>query len=320
MKKYFTLIPIVLVALFIGVYSTINNNLNSDIKATHNNYLNSKLSINLKESHLDENIASQIIVIDDSDFEDSNFSFSSLYIDSHHDIKTTIPSLVTLKKVAHHDIDALPANQIEVFNLEVLNTIANVTSMNNIPDYWEIVYAIESSQGKLLYRKRNKARNCTWTTAPCGHHQLTVKALKDIGCTQLQCRKDRLNFSKSLEMSKKLLTLNEKRLAKNGYDRLQDYQRYLIHQQGATGLRIILAASEGKKLLTKSVKKNMANNSPFTYKSLRTMGDKRAANRFMSHWKNKWVEYGRQIVENQIPETIPLFDEKEIQLALNYRF
>lgn len=80
--------------------------------------------------------------------------------------------------------------------------------------YWQTVHSIESKQGKLLYRPRNKSRNCTYTTGPCGHHQLTVRALKDIGCKSLQCRKDRLDYNKSLSLSKKLLVLNEKRLKK----------------------------------------------------------------------------------------------------------
>jgi len=194
--------------------------------------------------------------------------------------------------------------------------------------YWDTVYSIESKQGKLLYRPRNKARNCTYTTAPCGHHQLTVQALKDIGCHSLQCRKDRLNFKKSLAMSKKLLALNEKRLRKNGIVQLKDYQRYLIHQQGATGIRHILDAIKGKRSLSRTVKRNMANNSPYSYKQFKRMGSKLAANTFMQHWANKWQKEklliaGIQVsaADNQInAEFTPSFSDKEILLALNYKF
>ncbi|WP_299876012.1 hypothetical protein [uncultured Cocleimonas sp.] len=209
--------------------------------------------------------------------------------------------------------------------------------------YWDTVHSIESKQGKLLYRPRNKSRSCTYTTSPCGHHQLTVQALKDIGCKSIQCRKDRLNYSKSLAMSKKLLAKNEKRLKKNGYENLEDYQRYLIHQQGATGIKVILGATKGEKLLNKTIKKNMANNSPYSYRQLNRMGSRLAANIFLSHWKSKWEkekqlvagvtlasnqtskDYGRSIDESsdQIsvePFSLPLFNESEIQLALNYKF
>lgn len=201
-------------------------------------------------------------------------------------------------------------------------------------DYWVVVHSIESKQGRLLYRPRNKARNCTWTTGPCGHHQLTVKALKDIGCKSLQCRKDRLNYSKSLEMSKKLLALNEKRLRKNGYKNLEDYQRYLIHQQGASGIKNILAATKGKKLLSRATKRNMANNSPFSYRQLRRLGSKLAAQKFMSHWEEKWenekkIVIGVDIASNTTTSSsqstdglhnVPTFSEGEIKLALNYEF
>ncbi len=206
--------------------------------------------------------------------------------------------------------------------------------------YWDTVHSIESKQGKLLYRPRNKSRSCTYTTAPCGHHQLTVRALKDIGCKSLQCRKDRLIYSKSLKMSKKLLAKNENRLKKNGYTKLEDYQRYLIHQQGASGIKVILAATKGEKLLSRRIKKNMANNSPYSYRKLNRMGSRLAAKMFMKHWKNKWKKEkllvaGVTLASNQTqildtskaknqtsaePLSLPLFNEHEIQLALNYKF
>ena len=200
--------------------------------------------------------------------------------------------------------------------------------------YWQTVYSIESKQGKLLYRPKNKSRSCAHTDSPCGHHQLTGKALRDIGCKSQQCKKDRLDYAKSLKMSKKLLALNEKRLKKNGFDNLNHYQRYLIHQQGASGIKNILAAVKGDKLLSSRIKKNMANNSPFTYKQLKRMGSKLAATKFMQHWQVKWENEKRlvagisdysgiQTVSNDNkgdPLIIPTFSDYEIQLALNYRF
>ena len=238
-----------------------------------------------------------------------------------------------------------------VVNTQIIDKISKKERQNNRiiakVGYWDTVHSIESKQGKLLYRPRNKSRSCTYTTAPCGHHQLTVQALKDIGCNSIQCRKDRLNYSKSLKMSKKLLALNEKRLKKNGYQNLEDYQKYLIHQQGASGIKVILGATKGTKLLNKNIKKNMANNSPYSYRQLTRMGSRLAANIFLSHWKSKWEKekqlvagvslssnYGSQQDNLLVSESstqdayqtsaesfsLPLFNDSEIQLALNYKF
>ena len=182
-----------------------------------------------------------------------------------------------------------------------------------------------------MFRPKNKSRNCNQTSGPCGHHQLTVQALKDIGCNSMQCRKDRLNYDKSLKLSKKLLVLNEKRLRKNGITKLTGYKKYLIHQQGANGIKNIIAATQGKKVLSKKIKKNMANNSPYSYRQLKKMGSKAAAKRFMQHWENKWVSEKRLIVASQTTATkstdnlisadfIPTFNDNELNLALNMRF
>ena len=194
--------------------------------------------------------------------------------------------------------------------------------------YWQTVHSIESKQGKLMYRPRNKSRNCTYTTGPCGHHQLTVQALKDIGCHSLQCRKDRLNYKKSLKLSEKLLALNEKRLSKNGVFVLQNYQRYLIHQQGATGIKNILIAREGKTELSKTILKNMANNSPYSYKKLKRMTSQVAAKQFLQYWESKWLKEKRLIagIDQNATDSlvkadfIPTFSDNEILLALNYKF
>ena len=130
-------------------------------------------------------------------------------------------------------------------------------------------------------------------------------------------------------MSKKLLTLNEERLHKNGILKLEGYQKYLIHQQGAYGIKNIIAATQGKKVLPKKIKKNMANNSPFSYKQLKEMNSKTAANKFMRYWKNKWVNEKVLILASETststdnlinPSFIPTFNDSELHLALNIRF
>ena len=208
-------------------------------------------------------------------------------------------------------------------------------------EFWTTVYSIESKQGKLLYRPSNKNRNCDTTASPCGHHQLSLQALKDISCITSQCKRDREDFAKSLAMSKKLQAVNDKRLKKAGYINLPDYQKYLIHQQGASGLKTILASSKGKKLLSRNLKKNMAGNSPFSYKTLKRMGSKLAAKKFLKHWEKKWKEENKTIASTQLTQTpvavaniknskvaenpstktirIPLFNYYELQIALNLK-
>lgn len=171
------------------------------------------------------------------------------------------------------------------------NTQPTATSATKLSKngYWDTLHFIESSAGKRLYRKRNKARSCKWTTTPCGHHQLSVIALKDIGCTSLKCRSAREDYKKSLSMSRKLELINIKRMKKKGYNALPDYQRYLVHQQGATGLGKILDASKGKKTLSKKTLRYMANNSPYSYKKLKNAGSRGAARKFLRYWKERWA-------------------------------
>jgi len=229
-----------------------------------------------------------------------------------------------------HIKDDQEINQIEAIfdKLQVRSTIVATTKIDEAlvktetdkktitePDYWTTLYSVETKQGLLLYRPKNKVKNCTVTSSPCGHHQLSVQALKDIGCKTTQCKKDREDFEKSLVMSKQLQALNDKRLKKAGITNLPEYQQYLVHQQGASGLKKLIAAHRGQKKLSKRMKKNMANNSPFSYKKLRKLSSKQAANKFMQHWKQKW-EDEKDLIKVSL-KTIPIFDEHELNIALN---
>lgn len=189
------------------------------------------------------------------------------------------------------------------------------------PDFWATLYSVESKQGARLYRPRNKSMHCATTPAPCGHFQLSLQALKDIGCSTTQCMKDRENYAKSLAMSQKLQAINQKRLEKKGFTRkLPDYQRYLIHQQGAFGLKRIIAAKEGKGVLSKTVFKNMANNSSYSVKKLKNMGSKLAAKTFLQYWKKKWDnEKELIVVSRQALKDLPLLTDSELQIALNLK-
>ncbi len=176
-------------------------------------------------------------------------------------------------------------------NQDSENTVEKTTTSakkNQKKPYWDTLYALESSAGKRLYRPSNKSKSCKWTSTPCGHHQLSIVALKDIGCTSLKCRSARADYEKSLAMSKKLEEINIRRLKKFGFKNLPDYQKYLVHQQGSAGIKIILQALKGKKTLSRNMLKMMANNSPYSYKHLRRQGSRGAARKFLRFWKEKW--------------------------------
>ncbi len=202
---------------------------------------------------------------------------------------------------------------------------------NNIPthiepDYWTTLHSIESKQGKLLYRPSNHRKNCKTTASPCGHHQLSLQALKDISCSSNICMNDRENFTKSLAMSKQLQTINTRRLVKAGYTDLPDYQKYLIHQQGAAGLKVILSVSQGNKVLSQQIQNNMARNSPFSYKKLKILGSKLAATKFLQHWEKKWQNEKSLVITSNTPNKqtediveLPLFNAYELQIALNLK-
>jgi len=183
------------------------------------------------------------------------------------------------------------------------------------PTYWEIVHSIESKQGEMLYRPRNKERSCVKTSAPCGHYQISAQALKDIGCTSAQCKMDRENLETSLTMSKKLENKNLQRLMKKGYSHLPDYQKYLIHQQGATGIAHILDAQKSHYELSNKLLKNMANNSSYSYQRLKYMGSKLAAQHFLSYWENKWNSEIDMIFDKQLKQQMAI--REYLQLANN---
>ena len=72
----------------------------------------------------------------------------------------------------------------------------------------------------------------------------------------------------------------------------------------------------------------MANNSPYSYKQFKRMGSKNAANKFLSHWKNKWAKEQRLVLAstskttNRLIKTrvLPSFNDRDIRFALNMTF
>lgn len=166
-------------------------------------------------------------------------------------------------------------------------------------EYWTVLHALESSSGKRIYKRSNRARSCQWTKSPCGHHQLSYIALKEIGCTSLKCRKAREDFDQSLKMSKQLQVINKKRLKRLGHSNLPDYQIYLAHQQGVSGISRILHAASGKKNLTRKNYRYMAANSPFNSRHLKRLGSRKAAQKFLDFWENRWNQKNRRLVASQ---------------------
>jgi len=264
----------------------------------------------------------------------NDIAVSSSHIDIDESFPVLLNSDIELESIIMNK--AVVDNKVEDIETEMsyfqFSIKPEETTAQIKPDFWITLHSIESKQGRLLYRPSNKNRNCTTTSAPCGHHQLSLHALKDISCSSKQCMDDREDFEKSLAMSKQLQAINDKRLNKAGYNNLPEYQKYLIHQQGASGLKIILAASQGEKLLSRNIKKNMASNSPFTYKRLRRFGSKLAAKKFLRHWEQKWQDEKELVIATNTPKkhigTVikqeskldqKFFNDIELQLALNLK-
>ena len=205
---------------------------------------------------------------------------------------------------------------------KIISTETKIPNENSEKlEYWSILYAIESHQGLNLYRPKNSSRNCKLTAFACGHHQLSLQALQDIGCSSIRCKTNRENYAISLLMSKKLETINLVRLKKSGINSLPDYQRYLLHQQGANGLKRIIYASKGRMKLSKSTKRNMASNSPYSIHRLNKMTNQQAAQVFLKHWKNKWSNQKEMITIAKLDVVnLPAFTQMDLDVALNLRY
>ena len=233
-------------------------------------------------------------------------------------------SLVNVESSGDADLLSLQVvNNLVILDLPEKNE--NVVSSPNedrivlkTPNYWEVVHSIESKQGKRLYRPKNKDKSCKNTSSPCGHYQISAQALVDIGCTSDQCKMDRENLKHSLKMSQALEKINLGRLAKKGYSHLPDYQKYLIHQQGATGISNILDAQAGRHNFTERSMKNMANNSSFSYRTLKNYGSQLAATKFLNYWENKWEAEIELIYAAQYKQLMAI--REYLQIASNTRF
>lgn len=150
--------------------------------------------------------------------------------------------------------------------------------------YWATLLNVESDGGKNRYRPNNKKRHCRGVKGACGAHQLTRIALHDIGCTTSQCEADRDDYQKSQALALRY----DRRLTELGCKETVNWKRYVCWNQGArTALRIFRAAKGGVELKS-SILRNMANNAPYSYRKLRSVGSKKAAQLFLKHRKALW--------------------------------
>ena len=151
-------------------------------------------------------------------------------------------------------------------------------------DYWATLLNIESNGGALRYRPSNKKKHCLGVKAACGFHQLTKQALIDIGCTSSQCEVGRDNYQTSQRMASKYdARLTQLRCTYTGW------RRYVCWNQGAVGARLEFSASKGKATLSKSLLRNMANNSKYSYRTLKKWGSKKAAKKFLAYRRALWM-------------------------------
>lgn len=169
-------------------------------------------------------------------------------------------------------------------------------SNKEIDDFWKRVRWIESRNGtnKYQFDKRlgYKPKDCKLTFKPCGDYQINKRALVDIGCKTKQCMIDRNDHDKALVMAKKILAKKLKRYSVN-----EDWLKYNLYQQGASGVKKLHLASKGKAKLSKKAMRNIAKNSIYSMRDLKTMGSRKSAISYLNLWHKKWIDSGLQIAE-----------------------
>ena len=213
-----------------------------------------------------------------------NVNFKLMERSSKQDIKqkNEIASLKSTLNVLSHKLE--------------ISTKKIIVQQNKKIDFWKTIYNIESRLGKnkFQYDKKlgKKPINCRITALPCGHYQINKRALVDIKCTTKQCMIDRNNHFKSLKMARKILSIKLKR-----FNVKNDWLKYAIYQQGASGIRNIVMASRGKKILSNKIKINIAKNiNGLSIKKAKSMTSKKIAKLYLNSWKKLW--YKKAIYEN----------------------
>ena len=163
----------------------------------------------------------------------------------------------------------------------------NYIKVKTSEQYWATLLNIESGGGKNRYRPKNKSYNCKTTKGACGHHQLTEIALADIKMCKgklSQCKANRDNYQTSQIMAN---AYDKKLTVSYGCHFNGGWVRYVCWQQGPSAMKIF-KASQGKTKLSNGILRNIANNSPYSYKKLKRWGSEKSAIKFLNYLALKW--------------------------------
>lgn len=157
-------------------------------------------------------------------------------------------------------------------------------------NFYERLYAIESNSGKDLfipYLDKKGIKNCKKTTKACGHHQLTLGAIKDIPMCKKRvrwCMKKRLDFKVSYRMAKQYVNLLNRYGCKH-----DDWLMYASYQQGCSGINTAIKASRGKTSLSRAHRLRIARNLPtLSRKKALRLSSKIVAKKYLNFWSKKW--------------------------------
>ena len=170
----------------------------------------------------------------------------------------------------------------------------------NDKPFWDTMWAYESGRGKNLYQRRD--RSCNTTNRPCGHFQLYVGALSDIGENNYQGKKCRASYSCSIRQARKYLKIIHGRLPKYYRDRMVVEDYFTLHNQGNGGYVAYKLMSSGRKAKNeRAILRALYNNIGHTSKRglkyrYKTKSGKtiwrynktRVVAAYKAYWSNRW--------------------------------
>ena len=142
----------------------------------------------------------------------------------------------------------------------------------------KLIHSIESTNGTNLYRPGDTS--CASTTKPCGHHQLSVQALKQVGYGHENYWLLRTSLQWSQQRAQEYIDWLSKH-----YSLSTITQLYLAYNQGGGGIRTVINVSKGIGRLG-ATRSNILGNIPSSkMKVWSTYSDRRLANAFLQHWE-----------------------------------
>ena len=118
----------------------------------------------------------------------------------------------------------------------------------------DVIYVLESERGTNLYRPGDSS--CAPPTRrACGHHQLTVKALTQIGYSH-----ENYWILRSSKQWSELKALEYIAWIDTNYNFKSITTRYLAYNQGPTGISTILKVISGRRSNLGPIRKTILNN------------------------------------------------------------